>query len=280
MIDTESTRKFEIPYNFDINYIDALNTCGLINNSIEYIYMAPFHEDYMTILRADPYGSRQLTRDQYVMHIQKIRKFFDGKMQLLLQKKDKIMPLETLKWYLDLGFTCFCCGNPEQAKLIKEYDNNLTVIGSIVLHLTRKDLEADYNNKYYEKYFDKFVLDFSYGRHIEKIKILPETKKYMILVNSYCNNRCRGDQHWNIKTEYDPFVCPGKIFETHDFAECVLIRPMDLKYFDPYIDVYKIQDRSWPTADIIRDIILYTTDYTLYPGIEYSETIYDTDDRM
>ena len=53
---------------------------------------------------------------------------------------------------------------------------------------------------------------------------------------------------------------------------------MDLKYFDPYIAIYKIQDRSWTTDEIIKDIILYTkVDYSLWPGIEYDEDMYDTD---
>lgn len=266
-------RKFEIPYNFDWNYIDILKGCDLLNKSIEYIYIAPYHEDYTTIIRSDLYGAKNLSRSEYVKHIRKIKQYFDGELQLLLQKKDKIMPLETLKWYIDLGFTAFCCGNPEQAKLIKEYNQNLTVIGSIVLHVERKDL---CQNEYYKKYFDKFVLDFGYGKNLQAIKELPTTKKYMILCNAYCNVNCDGDHHWNIKDEFQQIKCPGRLWETGDFSQSTLIRPMDLKYFDPYIDTYKIQDRSWPTWEIIRDIILYTTDYSIYPGIDYSEFLYDT----
>lgn len=265
-------RKFEIPYNFDWNYMDILKGCNLIDDTIEYIYVAPFVEDYTTIIRCDPYEAKNLTRDQYVKHILKIRQYFDGKMQLLLQNKKNIMPVEKLKWYINLGFSAFCCGNPEQAKIIKEYDPNLTVIGSIVLHVKRNDL---CHNEYYRKYFDKFVLDFSFGKEIEEIKKLPTTKKYMILCNSYCNTRCDGDHHWNIKDEYEQILCPGRLWETNNFKESVLIRPMDLKYFDPYIEVYKLQDRSWPTDQIVRDIILYTTDYSIYPGIDYSEFLYN-----
>ena len=186
--------------------------------------------------------------------------------------KKNIMPIEKLKWYIDLGFTNFCCGNPEQAKIIKDYNSNLTVIGSIVLHVTRQDL---CQNEDYKRYFDKFVLDFCYGRNIQKIKELPTTKKYMILANSYCSNRCDGDHHWNIKDEFEQIYCPGKLFETNNFGDSVLIRPMDLFYFDPYIDTFKIQDRAWATWELVRDIILYTTDYSIYPGITYSEDLYN-----
>ena len=53
---------------------------------------------------------------------------------------------------------------------------------------------------------------------------------------------------------------------------------MDLHFFEPYIDTFKMQDRSWPTWSIINDLIMYETDYTTYPGIQYDEGMYDTRD--
>lgn len=274
MVNETDKRKFEIPYNFDPNYIDTLLNCNLINDSIAFIYVAPFSEDYTTIIRDDPYGFYSLTREQYIEHIKKINKYFEGKMQLLLQKRDTILPLEKLKQYVAMGFTHFCCGNPEQAKLIKEYNKELTVIGSIALHITRNDIIS---KDYYQKYFDYFVLDFRYGRNLEAIKDMPDNKKYMILANSLCHRLCDGDRHWFAKNTNGPIGCPGKYpWENHNFEDSILIRPMDLKYFDPYIEVFKMQDRSWPTWMVIRDLILYTTNYDMYPGIEYSEFLYDT----
>ena len=266
--------KFEIPYNFDPNFINALLACGINEDSIAFIYVAPFPEDYQTILRAEPYPFSSLTRAEYVEHILKINKFFPGKLQLLLQNKEKLLSDDQLKWYIKLGFTAFCCGNPQQAEMIKKLNNKLEVIGSIVLHIDKKTLES---NPYYQQYFDYFVLDFKFSRKLHEIKLLPENKKYMILANAICSNKCDGDHHWNVKTRNEPIKCPGKFGVDHaDFAETTLIRPMDLKYFMPYIDVFKIQDRSWTTNEIIRDIILYTTDYSLYPGIEYDENLYTT----
>jgi hypothetical protein len=60
---------------------------------------------------------------------------------------------------------------------------------------------------------------------------------------------------------------------------CAIIRPMDLGFFDPYIYIYKLQDRGWPTAEILRDYILYTTNYNLYPGITYDERMYYNDPK-
>ena len=60
-----------------------------------------------------------------------------------------------------------------------------------------------------------------------------------------------------------------------DWLNSALIRPMDLKLFDPYIQVYKLQDRGWPTSDIIRDFILYTSNYSIYPNITIDEKLYN-----
>ena len=59
-----------------------------------------------------------------------------------------------------------------------------------------------------------------------------------------------------------------------DWNSCARIRPMDLGFFDPYISIYKLQDRGWPSKDIIRDYILYTTNYSIYPNINYDERMY------
>lgn len=266
--------KFEIPYNFDPNYIDTLKNCNLVGDNIAFIYIPPYHEDYTTVIREEPYPMSSLSRAEYVNHIIKIKTEFAGRMQLLLQNKNTLLSEELLKWYIKLGFTHFCCSNPEQAKMIKTLDNSLTVIGSIVMHIQKNQiLDSDY----YRNYFDYFVLDFSYGRDLEAIKNMPSSKKYMILVNAICHANCDGDHHWNIKSNKTPVICPGKYGVDHfNFDDTVLIRPMDLRYFEPYIDVFKIQDRSWETWEIVRDIILYTTDYSIYPGIEYTEMIYDT----
>lgn len=271
-MEISTIRKFEIPYNFDFNLIRGLQILNLINESIKYIYISPYVEDYVGVQRHDPNGANEFTRETYVTHINFVKQFFEGRMQLLLQKKNQIMPIETLKWYIDLGFTAFCCGNIEQAKIIKEYDSNLQTIGSIVMHTTRTKL---IENPDYFKYFDEMVLDFSYGKDIQEIKILPPQMKYMILINALCNVNCIGDHHW-FCDPYAPVNCPGKIIdEGGNFYNSCLIRPMDLQYFDPYISTYKFGDRSWLTREILRDIVLYTTDFSIYPGITYEEDLYE-----
>ena len=50
---------------------------------------------------------------------------------------------------------------------------------------------------------------------------------------------------------------------------------MDLKYFDPYIKIYKFQDRGWTTPDILQDIVLFNSNYDKFPNILYDEDIYE-----
>lgn len=174
-----------------------------------------------------------------------------------------------IKKYIGLGFKNFCVGTIEQAKIIKEIDPNLTVVGSIAMHITPSQIES--NIQEYKKYFNAFVLDFSYTRNFLRIKILPKDFEYILLTNSRCNAGCDGDHHWWSERNAN---CPG-IFDDISFYDSCLIRPMDLYMFDPYIDVFKLQDRGWPTELILRELVLYSTNYN-YPNIKYDGSIYQT----
>lgn len=138
------------------------------------------------------------------------------------------------------------------------------------MHITPKDL---YEHPEYHGVFNSFVLDFSYTKDIQNIKMLPNYYNYILLTNSLCNCKCDGTHHWELKPN-ELNHCPG-LANTVGFEKSCLIRPMDLKYFDPYISVYKLQDRGWPTSWILRDIVLYSTDFTFYPGIVYDEDLYE-----
>lgn len=268
---------FEFPYNFDKKLIEILNTLGgSENNTIHCIYLPPLLKDYPSILRTGEQANLldQMTEKEYIAHIQYIQSFFPDKIQLLLQKTDFILDKEKIKWYHNLGISKFCVGTIEQAKIIKEINPKAEIIGSINMHISKNELE---NNKELEKYFMGFVLDFSFGRKLNIIKTLPNKYKYIILVNSYCNNKCDGTHHWmyNYKITDKKMHCPGILQNKAQWENSVLIRPMDLKLWYPYISIFKLQDRGWPTADIIKDYILYTTNYNLYPEINYNINIYN-----
>lgn len=268
---------FEFPYNFDKKLIEILNILeGNKNNTIHCIYLPPLLKDYPSILRTGEQANllNQMSEKEYISHIQYINNYFPNKIQLLLQKTDYILNKEKIEWYHNLGINKFCVGTIEQAKIIKEVNPKAEIIGSINMHITKKDLET---NNELEKYFMGFVLDFSFGRKYNEIVTLPNKFKYIILVNSYCNNKCDGTHHWmyQYKKNSQEMKCPGILQDKSQWNNSVLIRPMDLKLWYPYISIFKIQDRGWPTADIIKNYILYTSDYNLYPGINYDINIYN-----
>lgn len=267
---------FEIPYNFDLNLINFLKILDPDGETISCIYIPPFVKDYQTILRGPEQAEElnSMTREEYENHIQIIQENFPGKMQLLLQKLDIIMNEDQIIYYQNLGFNNFCVANLEQAKIIKKINSNNIIVGSIAMNITLNDLV---NNIQFKSYFDYFVLPFNFCKDLEQIKILPKNYKYILLVNAYCNSQCKGTHHWNFlyKKEDKEIYCPGILYKNNlKWENTTRIRPMDLNIFIPYIHVFKLQDRGWPTAEIIRDYILYTSDYSIYPEINYTEKIY------
>lgn len=257
-------RRFELPYNFDKNLILGYQLLGLDPEQIDCIYIPPFLEDYQTILRTpekDAYS--QLTYEEYLDHINYINNIFPGKMQLLLQqiREEYNMSNDLLKKYINLGFRNFCVGNIQQAKAIKEIDPHIKVVGSIAMHVNAKKIMQHFEE--YSQYFDALVLDFSYNKNLSKIKSLPKNFEYMILANSRCNIHCDGDRHWwgdgmNHK-------CPG-LYPDIPYHESCMIRPTDLHVYEPYIKVFKLQDRGWPTADILHSVAMYCCDIDFYLG--------------
>ena len=183
------------------------------------------------------------------------------------------MPKETIEYYIKLGFNNFCVGSVEQAQIIKNINNEIIVVGSISMRLTLKEIN---NNTEYEDLFDYIVLHFPFCRNLSEIKQLTNKYKYILLINAYCHVDCDGSHHWNRLYMGEKSYCPGRLGGTFlKWSQGTRIRPMDLELFNPYISVFKLQDRGWPTADILRDYILYTTNYNIYPEINYTEKIYN-----
>ena len=256
--------KFELPYNFDKQLILGYELLGIDPDEIDCIYVPPFIGDYQTILRTpekDIYA--KLTYDEYLEHIQYIEKHYPGKLQLLLQqiKPEKNMPADLIKKYINLGFNNFCVGNIEQAKIIKEINSNIKIVGSIAMHTTGDKILS--NLEEYKKYFNSFVLDFSFNKNLSEIKKLPKGFEYMLLVNSYCNIKCEGDRHW--WGDGQSHKCPG-IYPNINYIDSCMIRPTDLHLFQPYIKVFKLQDRGWPTKTILQSVAMYCCNINFYLG--------------
>lgn len=256
-------RKFELPYNFDKNLLLGYQLLGINIDQIDCIYVPPFIKDYQTILRnggEDTYTL--LSYEEYLDHIKNINTIFPNKLQLLLQRTNEEynMSSSLIKKYINLGFRNFCVGNIEQAKIIKEIDPKIKIVGSIAMHITYEKILSNFD--IYKKYFNSFVLDFSYNKNITKIKQMPKDFEYMLLVNSGCNIHCDGDRHW---WHWDNFKCPGR-YPDVPYGESCLIRPVDLYIFEPYIGVFKIQDRGWPTSEILTSTCFYCCGSEFYMG--------------
>lgn len=257
-------RKFELPYNFDKELILGYQLFGIDPNEIDCIYMPPFIKDYQSILRnnhEDTYT--QLSHEEYIDHVNYINTQFPGKLQLLLQKtnSNNVMPEDIVKKYIQLGFKNFCVGSIEQARIIKTIDPSIKIVGSIAMHIDKNKIYENF--KEYIQYFDSFVLDFSYNKNFPKIKQLPKYFEYILLANSRCNINCEGDRHW--WGDGKSHNCPG-IYPNIDHNKSCLIRPVDLYLFEPYINVFKLQDRGWSTQMILREVALYCNDLDFYMG--------------
>ena len=275
-------KRFEIPYNFDSHLVEILNYLSKSYDSgfCDTLYAPAFHEDYPEILRTINYvdnNHKQMTRETYEAHIKYCQKLLPGKVQILLQQHNFIMPKGTVQYYIDtFGIRKFCCGTFEQAKIIKEIDPTIEITASITMYITEEELEQ---HPEYQGVFDRIVLPLKFNRDLDGIKKLPRTFEYLIIVNTNCNANCKGVHHW---FSPDPLhaYCPGTSSEDKiSWGEMANIRPCDLGMFADYISVFKLQDRGWPTFEIIQSLLTYYGNYDYMAGINRSEDLYNTKGR-
>lgn len=265
-------RRFEIPYNFDpilINIFKLLQVSNIYN-----FYIPPFIQDYESISRKNHQDNYYLlTEQEYNKHIENINISFPSQLSLLLQSTQQIMPESIIKKYQNLGFSNFIVGTIKQAQIIKNVYAEANITGSITMHINKEIIIKQL--PILKQLFNNFVLDFSYNKNLDKIKELPQNYfNYILLLNSFCNIYCQGDQHW-FKQKDEEFFCPGVYLQNNlNYNESCLIRPMDLFFFDKYISIYKLQDRSWTTENILYDYFLYNSDFSIYPNILYDINLY------
>ena len=274
-------KPLEIPYNFDTKLIDFLN---IYKFTMHCIYLPPLGLDYPFSAK---YNTLRIaknlidihfpeTREEYEYHINYIKKSFSNKMMLLLQSNIKVMKEEMLQYYINLGFTKFCVGTIEQAKLIRQLIPEAEIIGSITMKIEPEILQNNLNE--YKANFDGFVLWFPFNRDLNKVWQLPKCFKYSLLVNCFCMTCCDGTRHWFIREEQENnlFFCPHKIHSESDkYKDIIFIRPDHLELFDKYITYFKLQGREHATQEIIQDIILYTTkleQYHFFENIDINNT--------
>ena len=245
-------RQFEIPYNFDPKLLVGLNILQFNYDSISSIYLPPYEFDYPSVRRNDIMPEES----EHLKQIEMIQKQFPGKIRLLLQQPNDnyLMTGNLLKKYLNFGIKKFCVGSLNQAKEIKNILPEAEIIGSITMNINKDKIEE--NKQEYIKYFDSFVLNYTYNKNLEKIQDMPNYYKYIIIVNSFCDTRCEGNPNC-FASQFNNFKCPYKE-SFRSFENLSIIPPFDLDKYDNYIQSYKIVERGSSTKDILENLIIYT----------------------
>lgn len=150
-----------------------------------------------------------------------------------------------LDYYCRLGASGFIVADDRNARIIKEYRRDLSVICSIVqrigANIKGKDL----------KDYDYVILYYPFNRAIDALKRLDEIKDKIILMpNTMCNIDCPSTHHWFPQTGR-PFDasrdCPMTI---KNIDRCGIILPEHLGLFDNLVGGYKLQGREYPTTAI------------------------------
>ena len=243
-------RQFEVPYNFDLNLLQGLEER---KEFIKLIYMPCFYSDGSNS-RFDLLLKEIIPTewDKYLEHLMRAQDI--APVGILIQRDSTI---ETVEKYYNLGIRNFIIGNDELAQEVKNFNEDINLILSVTV----------YGEGSWDLY-DEIVLPFNYCRQLQKIKELPQGKKYILIPNSHCLWNCkRHKAHWELTAEtaedYQTEVM--KIVDNHCSnvftEERAFIKPEDLTYFDSYINTYKLVDRLDSTEEILYNIDRYAKKY-------------------
>lgn len=250
--------KFEIPYNFnpDGKYFIYLEECYQYREYIDNIYLPcyidPENKDNQHNTREELSNSFPKTLDEYAKHIHKLQEY-DIPLTILIQRN---ATYDIIKYYIDTyGIMSFIINDDDLAKKFKnEFGNDIDLRLSITRKATFKELcEQDLSM------YDNICLFFWFGRHLDKIKELPDKYNYSILVNSDCLWNCSEcDHHWFNGRNYKP-RCREKMLDKFyiNMKTVCYIRPEDLNLFYPYISVFKIQGRERSSRKIFKELKEY-----------------------
>lgn len=251
-------KKFEVPYNFDVNLMQSIKDAGYADY-VELIYSAPFFEDhdgakkfYVHKDSTTTESWRELTREEYETRVRAITEH-GFKLGILLQHPTQKVTEEIVSYYIGLGAKSFMVSNDQTALTIRKVDPTVEIIASITKKLSVYELlERDLSM------YDKIVLYFPYNRALDTIAMLPKKYKYVLLINCACGYTCPGTHHWFAKADSNGVELSDlNACTSSKRDEMILIMPQDLHYFDEYIDTYKLQGREYTTKMIIDDIERY-----------------------
>lgn len=185
------------------------------------------------------------SREEYEHHIFKI---VDAGLRyvVLWQLPNCIISTEMLDYYCRLFTSGFIIGNDRNARIIKEYGQNLLVVGSLVQRLCANVSKMDF------RYYDYVLLYYPFNRSLDAIKRLPNIKdKIVIMPNTFCHIDCPSIHHW-FPTQDRPFILDRDCMVLKDnegyTKKCGFIFPEHLFLFDDYVGGYKLLGREYTTS--------------------------------
>ena len=236
-------RQFEVPFNhkndllqFYIKYKKELQ------KHIIHIYTAPFIEDYCATRHLT--ANKPSERSVYELQIRQLQQA--GYEVALTLNGNDLINNDFIKYYVDnLNIKTYICKHYKDALLLKQYNPSIKVIASIT-----KKLNFDDISKKDLSIYDYIVLYYNFNASIDLIRKLPTRNKYILMTNTWCDYTCNF-AHWYNETN---FKCPLSI---NGYKNTTWIFAEDLKYFDPYINIYKLQGRDYETSIIIKELLYF-----------------------
>ncbi|MBU5438112.1 hypothetical protein KQI42_08840 [Tissierella sp. MSJ-40] len=247
-------KKFEIPFNFDIELLNFLDN-NIDKNWIEFLFLSLFREDSFNarshVENVEVNGwiyKVPETRNEYTKYIEEIQ--LRGYRPAILLQAPNPIAKEKLNYYFNLGIKDFIVNNDSLALYIKNKNPNYNLVASITKILSANDIaENDYSM------YDKIVLHFPFNRALCRLKELPQQYNYTILVNSYCSYNCmEAKNHWYSTSENVHNVNCTKNLNKD---KLVYIPPEYIHLFEPYVSSFKLQGREYPTSVLANEIYYY-----------------------
>lgn len=239
--------KFEVPYNFNESLILFYKKYA---SYISFLFLPPYKDDAINTrssIETKKKGRCYMpqSRDEYEYHL---RKIVDAGLHyvVLWQLPDSILSSKTLNYYCSLCVSGFVIGNDENAKIIKDFNPQLLVIGSLIQRLCENISKKDL------RYYDYVLLYYPFNRSLDAIKQLSHIKnKVVIMPNTFCHIDCPSIHHW-FPSKDRPFVLDRDCLVLKDSLgytkKCGFIFPEHLCLFDNYIGGYKLQGREYTTS--------------------------------
>ena len=282
--------KYELPYNFETNYIDALQKCFEQNpgckDAVEFVFIPSW--------KGDGFNTREhiYEREWYPKnekeYQERLAQFKQANIPvcIIIQQmydfvNKKVLPtergVELIDKYYDLGIRDFIINDDNVARITKQKHPDVRLILSITRMLTYKQImeKPEFLN-----YYDELVLFFWFNRHLDIIKKLPKDYKYILINNDHCYYDCKQTmKHWfTVDQKSYGECCMASHCGSRDERLSIRIYPEDMKLFAPYLDHFKIAGRDWSTEQIMTDFLLYTN-YELMKGMPvHNEDYYNIDD--